>query len=370
MEKLAKCSQNLSLSLTLAAEVGHTLLAENQKLRQDVLDLTFKNSQLLRKAEEHLSKERRLREDLAETFEEQDLEKETLITNQEKEINRLQAVVKKQKRMQTEEHKKDVAKTFKDVGMQTSSTRQPEPSYSTDVLAELAQLKISQEGIEKHVPEVLTNPQSSPVRPTSYPAQLNQNKKGKTSGDLAKITKQLDHKSNTEDGNPLISDSFRNNAQNQERSSKKICNVPTTQRPHVSISLQVAKHRGNLNAITPSNRASTNPSPIKISNPPISKGPPMNAKKRMAGESYEDIFNKHIQFYKELLRIAETKPHDNDQRQASNLELENHPLLPQCEDQQNTALEEVTSTSTNIFQLPLLALVLGFFISSTKYTNS
>ncbi|KAG8243967.1 PC4 and SFRS1-interacting protein [Homalodisca vitripennis] len=200
-------TDDLKSSLTLAAE----------KLRQDVLDLTFKNSQLLgnlkqaeemkfemrieelekdnetltqrnltlvdtlRKAEEHLAKERRLREVLAETFEEQDLEKETLITNQEKEINRLQAVVKKQKRMQTEESKK---------------------IYSTDVLAELAQLKNRQEGIEKHVlnfqtqldnnkkvPEVLTNPQSSPVRPSSYPAQLNQNKKGKTSGDLAKIAR-------------------------------------------------------------------------------------------------------------------------------------------------------------------------------------
>ncbi|XP_046663008.1 uncharacterized protein LOC124355898 [Homalodisca vitripennis] len=96
--------------------------------------------------------------------------------------------------------------------MQTSSTRQPEPSYSTDVLAKLAQLNIRQEGIEKHVlnfqtqldnnkkvPEVLTNPQSSPVRPTSYPAQLNQTKKSKTSGDLPKIRTQLDHKSNTED---------------------------------------------------------------------------------------------------------------------------------------------------------------------------
>ncbi|KAG8315941.1 hypothetical protein J6590_062030 [Homalodisca vitripennis] len=209
-----------------------------EELEKDNETLTQRNLTLvdtLRKAEEHLAKERRLREDLAETFEEQDLEKETLINNQEKEINRLQAVVKKQKMMQTEENKKDVAKTFKDVGMQTSSTRQPEPSYSTDVLAELAQLKISQEGIEKHVlnfqtqldnnkkvPEVLTNLQSSPVRPTSYPAQLNQNKKGKTSGDVAKIRKQLDHKSNTEDGNPLISDSCRNNAQNQERSSKKI----------------------------------------------------------------------------------------------------------------------------------------------------
>ncbi|KAG8244319.1 hypothetical protein J6590_026157 [Homalodisca vitripennis] len=343
-----------------------------EELEKDNETLTQRNLTLvdtLRKAEEHLAKERRLREYLAETFEEQDLEKEILITNQEKEINKLQAVVKKQKRMQTEENKRDVAKIFKDVGMQTSSTRQPEPSYSTDVLAELAQLKIRQEKIEKHVlnfqtqldnnkkvPEVLTNPQSSPVRPTSYPAQLNQNKKGKTSGDLAKIRKQLDHKSNTEDGNPLILDSCRNNAQNQEQSSKKICNVPTTQRPHASISLQVAKHRGNLNAITPSNRASTNPSPVKISNPPISKGPPMNAKKKMAGESYEDFFNKHIQFYKELLRIAETKTHDNDKRQASNLELENHPLLPQCEDQQNLkkSPQPIIRLSPRLIQIPTI----------------
>ncbi|KAG8287788.1 hypothetical protein J6590_030351 [Homalodisca vitripennis] len=39
-------TDDLESSLTLAAEVGQTLLAENQKLRQDVLDLTFKNSQL------------------------------------------------------------------------------------------------------------------------------------------------------------------------------------------------------------------------------------------------------------------------------------------------------------------------------------
>ncbi|KAG8270690.1 hypothetical protein J6590_079495 [Homalodisca vitripennis] len=109
---------DLETSLSLAAEVGNALLTENQKLKQDLLDMTLKNTKLTQDFEElktyseinyqsqieelendrekllnkynklvenltcienQLEKEKEIRMDLTKLFEEQDKEKEETI---------------------------------------------------------------------------------------------------------------------------------------------------------------------------------------------------------------------------------------------------------------------------------------------------
>ncbi|KAG8251214.1 hypothetical protein J6590_084333 [Homalodisca vitripennis] len=66
-----------------------------------------------------------------------------------------------------------------------------------------------------------------------------------------------------------------------------------------SVSFQVATARKHK---TLQNTMSVNPK-IKLN---VNKSPPINAKIRLADEKYEDFFLKHIEFYKNLLRIDNT----------------------------------------------------------------
>lgn len=184
-------TEDLETSLTLAAEVGSALLTDNNKLRQDILDLTLKNSKLSQKVKENkemqeiqlqskieeleienenlsdkvlkfhkilneteqkISKQDYLQKTLLQTFEEQDREKETIIASCQKEINELRNCIKKLKSNNIEPKKpKSFLPSLIDSETQTRIIDTPTDSHPSNVLLQLTQLKTRQDQMEQQM---------------------------------------------------------------------------------------------------------------------------------------------------------------------------------------------------------------------------
>lgn len=147
---------DLESSLTLAAEVGNTLLAENKQLKNEIHNLTLINSKLtqlnnelrcknevkieelestqerlllrnsslldtLNKVEQQLTNEKLLKEKLAQTFEALDREKEDILLSYENEIKQLKETINKFKK-ESENNLPTGYKTYTDSGTQTCDT--------------------------------------------------------------------------------------------------------------------------------------------------------------------------------------------------------------------------------------------------------
>lgn len=189
-------TEELETSLTLAAEAGNALLAENSRLRQDLYDMTLRNSQLqrdnsyekyltelqiledkieklegeneiilnknmsltekLNEVEHQLNKEKEFRNTLMETFEKQDKEQEKSIYASENEIKLLKTEINKLNLQITENKNGEAAQCFKPVTA-TETQKNPEPSFQNTtitVLQEVAQLKMRQNEMERSVKEL------------------------------------------------------------------------------------------------------------------------------------------------------------------------------------------------------------------------
>lgn len=330
---------DLETSLSLAAEAGNALLAENNKLRKDLHELTLKNSQLAQRIcntsseikyqlqidelknrnetltnritsltetinhiENQLSKEKQLRSELEQIFDAHDKEKEQILNNQEKEILRLQGIIKQLKMINS---------TEKDADEQTqplNSTRNSETqttgidtqNHYSPILLQLAELKIRQDQTERHM--------------IAMQEQLN--KQGNTEQIMSTIPRIVSRVLNT---------------------PKTLSNGPPTRNPRrgieekknnqYSVSLQMKKMKTNQGKIKSCTERITTKNDSLLTNkqygilkmskcPPdtatkpeeneaspknilkIPKTPPLNSKQRAKNETYEEFFSKHIEFFK------------------------------------------------------------------------
>lgn len=200
---------DLETSLTLAAEIGNTLLAENTKLKEDLLALTLKNSQLakhitetefhetthqskinelenslenltqrnislteaLDEAQLQLVKEKTLQKELEQIYEDQDKEREKIICNYEKEIKELRKIIKELTADKTEQN--NITKVpiiqqrseTQDSVTQTSNNAPHTREYFSSLLLQMAQLKTRQDQVEHQLQSIQKHNhiQSNPV---------------------------------------------------------------------------------------------------------------------------------------------------------------------------------------------------------------
>ncbi|KAG8264088.1 hypothetical protein J6590_019437 [Homalodisca vitripennis] len=189
---------DLETSLSLAAEVGNALLTENQKLKQDLLDMTLKNTKLTQDFEElktyseinyqsqieelendrekllnkynklvenltcienQLEKEKEIRMDLTKLFEEQDKEKEETIC---KLLNEVKSLTQFKTNRTSQDRE---PKTLKDMETQTSNTETPDISPKSLIFVELVHIKRRQDQAEEFMKTIQAQLQYT----TSYP---------------------------------------------------------------------------------------------------------------------------------------------------------------------------------------------------------
>lgn len=262
IQNINECD-DLETSLTLAAEAGNALLAENSKLRQELYDITLRNSRLhqdnsvekyrteleiahnriekleceneyisnknlsllekLEEVEHQLLKEKELRATLMQTVEIQDREKENAICASEKEIKALKVEIKKLKEQKVDKDHEPtrLIRTTKTIETQTCNYEATSQNTSITLLCELAQLKLRQNDLE-HLVEGIQK-------------KLGDHGNGKK---LSILPESLQNTS-----------SFRRTLQ---PSSKNICKsekkTGRPQRNHFSVSLQVAKNKAFLDS--------------------------------------------------------------------------------------------------------------------------
>lgn len=185
---------DLETSLTLAAEAGNVLLAENSKLRQDLHDLTLRNSLLakqitdqhnqselayqakieeleaqnealhrrntlltdtLSEIENQLSKEKQLQSALVKTFEEQDTSKEIIICKLEGKIKQLENTIKN---LNNDRQRIDHSRvTAIDAEVQTVNIETPKQKDILQILVELTKLKCRQDHVESTIRTLQNN---------------------------------------------------------------------------------------------------------------------------------------------------------------------------------------------------------------------
>ncbi|KAG8271618.1 hypothetical protein J6590_058422 [Homalodisca vitripennis] len=180
------CDTDLETSLTLAAEVGSALLAENSKLKQDLFEITLKNSELakhitestdfvkmnfeaqieelekekealidrtislgdtIRQLELQLLKEKELCNELELLYLDQDTEKERIIHNYEKEMARLQTLINQPKNSYISDVNLNKP-LVRDSETQTLSIDTNSMSHPSSILLQLAELKVRQDQLE------------------------------------------------------------------------------------------------------------------------------------------------------------------------------------------------------------------------------
>lgn len=309
---------DLETSLTLAAEAGNVLLAENSKLRQDIHDLTLRNSQLanhisnnkhlsdlknqarieeleaqnealvsrialltgnLNEIENQLLKEKTLRAELEETFIEHDKGKETTICNQEEEIKQLKSVINKLNRNQ---HNSTSSKE-KLVGINAETQTDTQSNNNNlQLLTEITKFRHRLESVEATVEILQSNLQTNVTTLT----KVTNNQFPDKTQCLSSPNEQVNHK-----------------ASNWTRHTK----LDRRSRTVYSASLQVAKAASSAAHKCLTTISSNTPqTQHKKSSMNISNGPPMNAKVKNEDETFNDFFNRNINFYVENMRNQNT----------------------------------------------------------------
>lgn len=314
---------DLETSLTLAAEIGNVLLAENSKLKQDVFDLTLKNSELaqlvknvnydaevnyqstiddlesdkealtnrtstlleaVKQLETQLEKEKAMRNELALTFENHDKQQIEII-NQYKKL--------------TSEHSKTIksleAKLIKfHCATQTDPQTAPlspntvaSTTSNSVLLTEIAQLKLRQDEAESTVQISISNLLS----------------------EIAQLKLRQDQwESPTMKSPPLISIGPKINPQNNKKNNTSRPKVHTlfpmppptpctfhkksnNKKNHFSISLKVCKFQEECKTTPnqPQLPLKCNKNTFKIT-----KSPPITATKLKPTESFQEFYNRNI----------------------------------------------------------------------------
>lgn len=323
---------DLETSLTLAAEVGNTLLLENNSLKEKINKLTLTNSNLalkvknlekqnltyleeqieglltekqiltntnntlverLNEAEQQLIKEKHFRNELVSNFEEHDIDKENTIKTLEKDNQSLQKVIKCLKHELLTKQSSNT-KHYKNMETQTEGLPSEENEYNknSSLIRILTEIQIKQENMELSLKPLI-----------DYVSQQNLQNNVKTP-----IIPKTDK-------NPCIYNKHKNSS---AKSSKGKCKQTAYKNNMYSVSLQVAKcQQRTISTVEDMTiDLSKNETPqTAITSPPISrneshtltrpsnagfktvKSPPMNARVRPDNEDLQDFFNKHIDFY-------------------------------------------------------------------------
>lgn len=182
---------DLETSLTLAAEVGSALLAENSKLKKDMYETVLKNNQLakyiadstdfgqmkyiaqieeleteketlseriiylmdtIQQLEKQLLKEKKMQNELELMYIEQDNEKERIICNLEKETARLQEIIKQHSQRNSCEPQIDLkTHTLRDSETQTLTTDLNTLTQPSSIIHQLGELKVRQDQLEQQI---------------------------------------------------------------------------------------------------------------------------------------------------------------------------------------------------------------------------
>lgn len=343
---------NLETSLTLAAEAGNALLAENNKLRQDLFEMTMRNSELaqrlndinnlteiryqeridelerandslqqrnsslahsLNELELQISKEKQKQTTMNQVFEEYDIEKEKFISSLEQDIRNLRGIINTYKNDVNQ--KTTLNENFKNSETQTCSSETH--SNSLHFLTELARLKTQQEKMEVDMIALETKQQqfSSAIKQNTF---VTDPKRTTVSQSIS----------------PVRLDNLNRGDKPKRRETNKF-----------SASLQVQKNK-TMQAL---NNVSSYKSKIRntktVNYKIISRQlhalhkngkPPMNAKIREPNETLDDFYKKNISFYIALsqkalsssdssvmLHIDEETP-NNQVNLSENISLQNH----------------------------------------------
>lgn len=207
---------DLETSLTLAAEVGNALLAENAKLKQEIHDLSLTNAKLslqivenkseteyeeklerltieaermltrnnsltetVNYLEKQLKHERSLRSKLQSTFEELDREREETILKNEHEISKLKQNIQdlKTKILKgKQDDKGEIPLKHRDAEVQTNQCNTPLNCTSPLLVTELTKIKLKQEQMEHTINSLINQSNAASTDTLSNRHQLNPNK--------------------------------------------------------------------------------------------------------------------------------------------------------------------------------------------------
>lgn len=359
---LSSDDNDLETSITLAAEAGTALLAENSKLKQELHSLTLKNSKLAQKIseknmdneakyqltiedlevknstlinrieiltetvgqlEKQLVKERELRDELTMTFENYDKNQTDLLKKCENKINEQAKTIASLECLH-KIHSNDPARELSDCETQTEFQVEPSVSNSNSplpilsppnsyLLSELTQLKSRQNNLELLIKNMDLQQQkycSNTPRTTlkkhkcSTPKQLNLKK-----DDSKKLKNSRNYFSVS-----LQASKYRKECQSQQKKVHKFVPSNILQHNKTELALQNKdlkilknQHGGERNTFmgnVPSKKKDDNKQRDIIVGDSQTNfknlAPPSTAKIRLPEEDVEDFFNKYIDHYIKL----------------------------------------------------------------------
>lgn len=319
---------NLENSLSLAAEVGNALLAENQELKQQITELTTTNAKLileigelnnrkmnninyqsqleelenekvtilnrysmlvekLNQVENQLIKENKMRTDLEKIYEDSDREKEEIISKYERNVATLQNTIKQLKiKLSNDSNQNQSSKTVRHMETQTKNVY-PNPSTEkpgNPVLTELVEIKARQDCMEnsvKAIQEQLKNfTLSTNVAQKKPNSVVN---RGSLSGKKKNLNKQINHRSIS-----LQTAKFRAIlTKNQPIPYRNSKTMDTSNR-------YILDSKTNINETNAESDALL----MNIKTPIWSIGPPFTATKLSPSETTEEFYNKNIEKFK------------------------------------------------------------------------
>lgn len=400
---------DLETSITLAAEAGSVLLAENAKLKQEMFDLTLKNSHLakliteseidemicqskleelernleasrmqnsslaeaIKEIESQLEKEKKLRSDLVQMFEEQDKEKEQTLCKFEKEIKKLKAIIK-EINMTNKNELNHTPKTQKNMETQTTNSGSFIQEQSPTLISQIDQLKIRQDQVEDQMKSLQEHMHR---RETAEPTQTTR----ATHSTL--VTKRIQ----VRNINLRSSDKKRKNVfsvslqmQKHEASHANRKNSPATDLPSKivnivqelplktrqehkaqnqhSASLLVTKNEGPsaISGTTSRMETSTHAtSEIRTGTTPRRKktgNPPISAKLLKPGETIEEFFCKNIDEYKKKTMSSTKRQNPTEMDCLSPQEKQKQEQLQEVNSSQQANHSKVTHTITSFLE--------------------
>lgn len=288
---------DLNTSLSLAAEVGNTLLNENNSLKHNIQNLILENARLaakvnqlsninefesqieslklelqqaldkndiliqtLNEAENQLVKEKQFQNELSIVFEEQDKIKEETIQKYETQITKLQNKINKIEKGKLDTNQNLNTKIYRNAETQTNLGQLTISNTNSHTLAEITQLKLKQSTLEQAFKELENKVQTSRFMSSNTPISI-------TAGvtpNMATQQRELAHKMR-----PPKHMRLDNKAKN-----------------HFSVSLQVAKTK---------QREKYTDEGTKSSICKTIRRPPMHAKLLIEGDTLEDFFNRETE---------------------------------------------------------------------------
>lgn len=336
---------DLETSLSLAAEAGNVLLAENNLLKQDLHRMTLKNSQLAKKLvdsakldemkyqiqieelikenenlihrnitlsdticqlENQLHKEKELRCQLELTFEEQDQEKEKAICQYEKEVSQLRENLR---HLKTENIKNNDKEIIDNKGKNNAATQTNNTIFETaynpcSLLTQFVQMKIRQDEMEKQMTIIQEKleykEKQNPISIEGLGIKNNNNPRTEETQLSRNRVKQ-----------PYLKIQNKELSANNKKLKTTTPKITTSDCPSIrtyvtskrrkslySVSLQMVKSKAEMDKTRQSSSSHLDAKLTHPVNLSFHKKPPITAKTRDKNETVENFFEKYLEHYK------------------------------------------------------------------------